>query len=212
MLASGVVAILVAGCGRPPCDPDGPQDPACLARATFGRPEDSPYVLPFPPGSSYEVFQTYCGPVSHGRDLQMAIDFLMPLGVEVVASRTGTVREVVDRHPNYERPANRIRIEHDDGTSAFYAHLQHDSARVAVGDRVAAGQVIAASGSSGTSLPHLHFGVASSSPPRRPDDVPVNFRNARGVLDDRGGLRRAIVYTATTTTAAGGEPQELDGS
>ena len=29
---------------------------------------------------------------------------------------------------------------------------------------------------------------ASSWPPRRPDDVPVNFRNARGELDERGGL------------------------
>jgi len=63
-----------------PGSPDAPQDPACLEDAVFGDPEDSPYVLPYPVEAEYEVFQTYCGPVSHGRDGQMSIDFLMPLG------------------------------------------------------------------------------------------------------------------------------------
>jgi len=194
LLAVG--ALVLAGCFSIPGRPDDPQDSACLEHAVFGKPEESPYVLPYAVGSAYDVFQTYCGPVSHGKDGQMSIDFLMPLGTEVVAARAGVVRRLIDEHEDSGRGINAIWVEHEDGTSAFYAHLQQKSAKVKVGDHVAAGQVIALSGASGTSIEHLHFGVASSWPPRKPDDLPVNFRNARGSLDERGGLQRGVVYTA----------------
>lgn len=184
------------GCGSVPGDPADPQVPACLERANFGPRGESEYRLPFPAGQSYQVFQTYCGPVSHGKDGQMSIDFLMPLGSDVVAARDGTVREVVQVHRDFGRKFNRVYIEHEDGSSAFYAHLQQGSVRVQVGDVVRAGQSIASSGASGTSLEHLHFGVAGSWPPESPDDIPVNFRNARGVHDQRGGLERGMVYEA----------------
>jgi len=194
LVAAG--ALLLVGCFSIPGHPDDPQDPECLKHAEFGAPEDSPYVLPYPVGSAYEVFQTYCGPVSHGKDGQMSIDFLMPMGAEVVAARAGIVRQVTDRFEDFGRRFNAIYIEHEDGTAAFYGHLKQGSSRVRVGDRVDSGQVIASSGASGTSLEHLHFGVASSWPPRRPDDVPVSFRNSQGALDERGGLRRGIEYRA----------------
>jgi len=188
--------VVHAGCAARPGNPEDPQTPSCLANARFGDPADSPYVLPYPAGESYEVFQTYCGPVSHGRDGQMAIDFLMPIGAIVVAARDGVVRRVVDGHRDGGRQFNSIHVEHADGSSAFYGHLQRDSAVVKVGDAVSAGQPIARSGSSGTSLPHLHFGVARTWPVRHSDDLPVNFRNAEGPLDARGGLLRATVYEA----------------
>jgi murein DD-endopeptidase MepM/ murein hydrolase activator NlpD len=184
------------GCIDVPGRPDDPQDPECLENAVFGDPDDSPYILPYAPGKAYEVFQTYCGPVSHGKDGQMSIDFLMPLGSEVVAARAGVVRRVHDREEDFGSGLNVMFIEHDDGTSAFYGHLQRDSASVAVGDHVVAGQMIARSGASGTSLPHLHFGVAGSWPVRLPDGVPVNFRNADGELDERGGLQAGAYYRA----------------
>jgi len=187
--------LVQAGCTMPG-NPGDPQTPSCLVNARFGDPADSPYVLPYPAGESYEVFQTYCGPVSHGRDGQMAIDFLLPTGSVVVAARAGVVRRVVDGHRDGGRQFNSIHVEHADGSSAFYGHLQQDSAIVAVGDTVSAGQPIARSGSSGTSLPHLHFGVASTWPVRHPDDLPVNFRNANGPHDERGGLMRATFYEA----------------
>lgn len=192
---------LVSACTLPG-RPEDPQTPQCLEGVAFGEPADSPYVLPYPAGESYEVFQTYCGPVSHGPDGQMAIDFLMPSGSEVVASREGVVRFVIDHHPEGGRRFNAIYVEHADGTSAFYGHLLADSAVVAIGDPVRAGQLLARSGSSGTSLPHLHFGVASSWPVRRSDDVPVNFRNADGPLDERGGPRRAVSYRALPSADA----------
>lgn len=189
-------ALALAGCFSLPGNPDDPQVPACMEHAVFGPPEDSPYVLPYPAGSAFEVFQTYCGPVSHGRDGQMSIDFRMPIGSPVVAARAGIVRKVVDGYEDYGRTFNYLYIEHDDGTAAFYAHLHPGSMKVRPGDRVVAGQTIALSGASGTSLAHLHFGVSSSWPVRRPDDVPVNFRNAQGALDGRGGLRRGVTYRA----------------
>ena len=189
--------LLLTGCLSMPGHPDDPQDPECLEQAIFGKPEESEYMLPFPVGSAYEVFQTYCGPVSHGKDGQMSIDFLMPMGSEVTAARAGTVRVVIDHHPDYGRRINLIYIEHEDGSSAFYAHLQQDGALVLAGEQVAAGQMIALSGASGTSLEHLHFGVSSSWPVGKQDDFPVNFRNCRGELDQRGGLQRGIFYLAT---------------
>lgn len=185
-----------AGCLSRPGPPDGPQDPKCLERAVFGNPADSLYVLPYPAGKAYEVFQTYCGPVSHGRDGQMAIDFLMPSGSEVVAARSGVVRRVDDRHGAGGRRFNYIYLEHEDGTSSFYGHLLKGSARVKGREKVDQGQVIALSGSSGTTLEHLHFGVASTWPIKHPDDLPVNFRNSDDPLDGRGGLQRGVVYRA----------------
>ena len=104
-----------------PGRPDDPQVAACLEHAVFGKPEESAYVLPYPVGREFEVFQTYCGPVSHGKDDQMSIDFLMPVGSEIVASRAGTVRYVTDGHEDYGRGINYIYIEHQDHSAAFYA-------------------------------------------------------------------------------------------
>jgi murein DD-endopeptidase MepM/ murein hydrolase activator NlpD len=102
--------------------------------------------------------QTYCGPFTHGRDNQLAYDFWMPIGEELVAARAGVVREVIDRYEDQNlnwREFNLIHIEHADGSTAFYAHLMQDSAVVEVGDQVMAGELIARSGETGTSVPHL---------------------------------------------------------
>ncbi len=56
--------------------------------------------------------------------------------------------------------ANFVRILHDDGTMALYAHLQEGGVLVHVGQRVLAGQQIGLSGNTGfTTGPHLHFAV-----------------------------------------------------
>lgn len=192
-----IAAVLVlAGCFSWPGRPEDPQIPTCMMSADFGNPQESAYVLPFPVGSEYEVFQTYCGPVSHGKDGQMSIDFLMPVGSEVVAARAGTVRDVVDDNRDFGRAFNYIYIEHEDHTAAFYGHLAQHGVRVRVGEKVEAGQVIALSGSSGTSLAHLHFGVSRQYPVRHPDDFPANFLNSDGDLDERGGLKYRVTYRA----------------
>ena len=198
-----VMASTSVGCGdnRAALDLEAGQSPTerCLARAVFADPSDSPYILPYSVGESYSLLQTYCGPMSHTRDNQLAYDFLLPIGAEIVAARAGIVRVVMDTYRDDDLIGahnNHIFIEHADGTTAMYAHLVQHSAVVQVGELVGAGQLIALSGTSGTSIAHLHFGVYRTWPNRGGDDLGVNFRNAAGDLDERGGLQLGVTYTA----------------
>jgi len=174
----------------------------CLERAVFGNPVESSYVLPYPAGASYRLAQSYCYPCGGHRD-QLAYDFEMPIGETVTAARAGIVRRVRNDVPDTgseEDPGrhNHIMIQHDDGTVALYAHLKQDGIVVREQDRVEIGQRIALSGNSGNTLgePHLHFGVYQFWPATERFDVPVNFRNAEGPLDGRGGLLAGSHYTA----------------
>jgi murein DD-endopeptidase MepM/ murein hydrolase activator NlpD len=198
-----VASIAASGCSENPTTPDLPAGPSpteiCLARAVFGDPADSLYILPYPVGASYSLTQSYCGPFSHARDNQLAYDFNIPVGDPVIAARAGIVRRVVDTYADDDQVGshnNHMFIQHEDGSCAMYAHLMQHSARVREGDPVVAGQRIALSGTSGSSVPHLHFGVYRTWPNRSGDDLPVNFRNTDGALDGRGGLQIGVSYTA----------------
>lgn len=178
---------------------------ACMERAVFGDPSQSAYILPYPVGDSYRLMQGYCYPEGGHRN-QLAYDFETPVGTQIIASRSGTVMKVRSDLPDDGKQPesgqhNHIMIRHDDGTVAFYAHLQQHSVLVKVGDNVFQGQPIAESGNSGNTqgMPHLHFGIYEGWPAREGFDVPVNFRNAEGTLDKRRGLRpggyfRALPY------------------
>jgi len=172
---------------------------SCLADAVFGDPAESPYLLPYHPGEFYQVTQSYCFAAGGHRN-QLAYDFAMPVGRDVLASRAGEVMDVRESSPDDGRGSgdhNYVFIRHGDGTVSFYAHLMQDGVLVEPGDTVAAGQVIARSGNSGlTGSPHLHFGVYRWWPPQEGFGVAVNFRNAAGRLDPRGGLLRGAVYEA----------------
>ncbi len=173
---------------------------SCLSRATFGEPSGSPYVLPYPVGESFRVYQTYCGANNHGRDNQLAYDIEMPLESPIMAARAGVVVRVNDTHEDtntIDPVFNSVHIRHDDGTVAFYAHLRQHSVTVAVGERVEAGQQIARCGYLGNPVAILlHFGVYRTWPTREGNDLAVNFRNAQGTLDERGGLQRGKAYLA----------------
>jgi murein DD-endopeptidase MepM/ murein hydrolase activator NlpD len=170
---------------------------ACLGRAIFGVAAQSPYVLPYPIGSSYSVLQAYCTSGSH--ENQLAYDFLMDPGSPVVAARAGQVMMVVDQYEESDLSAshfNYVLIRHDDGTVAFYAHLRLGTICVSPDALVRAGQHIADSGHCGTPVADLHFGVYQGYPPNEGSDVAVNFRNADGPLDSRGGLQEGSYYLA----------------
>lgn len=171
----------------------------CLGRGQFGSPSASPYVLPWPTGRSYAITNSYCVP-SGGHREQHAYDFAVPVGDVVVAARAGVVRQVKEDSPDDGRGTdhNHVMVEHDDGTVGFYAHLMQDGVLVEVDERVQQGQAIALAGHSGTTdVVHLHFGVYDDWPPIEGHDRAVNFRNARGPLDCRGGLVNGATYTAT---------------
>jgi len=198
-LAVPLSSVGLAGCGDSPTEPQQTIRQQCLAGAVFGDPVDSAYILPFPIGASYPLLQTYCGPQNHGNDNQLHYDFTIPFGDPVIAARSGVVRHVTEHFADDDTNRanhNHMFIEHGDGTTAFYAHLVQDSVLPAVGDRVRQGELIAQSGTSGGTVAVLHFGVYRTWPVRGGDDVAVNFRNAEGPLDERGGLVQGATYTA----------------
>ncbi len=153
----------------------------------------SPYLLPWPARTTYLCVQSNRGIVSHREGEQFAYDFYMPVGSEVCAARAGEVTRVVqdrDGH-GYQFPNNLIVVTHEDGTLGCYLHIKKDGSRVAVGDRVARGQVIAASGHVGNSMmPHLHFHVTD---PATRATMPVTFAD---VKKDRGIPRMFKRYTS----------------
>jgi hypothetical protein len=190
-------------CSDSPSAPDQTFDQSarqqCLTRAVFGSPTDSEYILPYSVGASYPLLQTYCGPQNHGKDNQLAYDFSIPFGKPVIAARAGIVRDVTEHFADNDTNRanhNHMYIEHSDGTTAFYAHLVEDSVLPEVGDRAEQGEPIAQSGTSGGTLAVLHFGVYRTWPVQGGNDVAINFRNADGPLDERGGLVQGATYTA----------------
>lgn len=139
-----------------------PGDP----RATHEASE--PYRAPFAISTDHHITQAYPDGETHRTpDSFHAVDFSMPIGTDVVAAREGLVFAVASTNfrsglnPEIDGPAaNVVRILHDDGTYAIYAHLNTNSIRVKPGDYVQRGQYIADSGNTGfSSGPHLHFAV-----------------------------------------------------
>lgn len=120
------------------------------------------YDLPYQKGKSFQLYQGYNGTFSHQNE--NSLDFTMPEGTEILASREGMVIDVVQSNnkscptKNCAPFGNYISILHSDGTIAQYFHIQQNGAKVNVGDNVTKGQLIALSGNTGwSSGPHLHF-------------------------------------------------------
>jgi murein DD-endopeptidase MepM/ murein hydrolase activator NlpD len=104
-----------------------------------------------------------------------AWDFVMSIGTEILAARSGTVIEIVQNFSTVGLHGNYILIRHTDGEISGYFHIQHDGALVKIGDVVQQGQAIALSGMTGqTTLPHLHFVVFNSE---QTASIPVSFRD-----------------------------------
>jgi len=169
-----------------------PGDPAA-------RPQDVAYQLPFD-AARIQVSQAPQGRFSHtdpeNRD---AIDFALPEGTPVLAARAGTVMQVqagyqgngLDRDHDLAR-ANLVRVLHEDGSMAVYAHLQHNGVLVRPGEQVQAGQHIGLSGNTGYSAaPHLHFAVQVNAGMRL-RSIPARIVTPQGelrfarTLDDAG--------------------------
>lgn len=83
------------------------------------------------------------------------VDLAAPKGTSVYASRAGVVTA-----STYGSSAGYyVTINHGDGFSSIYMHMEYAS--VSVGTRVSAGQVIGAVGKTGVASGyHLHFGIA----------------------------------------------------
>jgi murein DD-endopeptidase MepM/ murein hydrolase activator NlpD len=136
----------------------------------------SSYQLPYPDGSTYRVTAGNDGHHATGTNAlynRYAWDFATPVGSQIVASRGGTVISLYEGSNtntyNTNLPSqtytNYVVVDHGDGTSALYAHLQQNGVVVNIGDRVQQNQLIAYSGNTGNSTgPHLHYSVQKTPP------------------------------------------------
>jgi murein DD-endopeptidase MepM/ murein hydrolase activator NlpD len=147
-----------------------------------------PYRAPFAVARSYPVTQAYPYAITHTtQDAAHAVDIAMPVGTGVYAARGGVVIDVATTNfrgglePGGQgAEANIVRILHDDGTYAIYAHLNWNGIRVKPGDAVERGEYIADSGNTGFSTgPHLHFVVLRNADMRL-ESLPLDFEGASG--------------------------------
>jgi urea transporter/murein DD-endopeptidase MepM/ murein hydrolase activator NlpD len=136
------------------------------------------------------VSQGHNGSITHKGDWSKALDFIIvdselktysgyPVAPEnfycynkpVVAPAKGFVQEIVDfiddneigKVDKQQNWGNSIVIKHADGLYTKMSHLKKSSFKVAVGDYVKKGDIVAACGNSGRSPePHLHFQVQAT--------------------------------------------------
>jgi len=113
-------------------------------------------------------------------------------GAEALAVADGVVADIKDGIPENvpQTKARAVPITLDTiagnyvlldiGNSRFalYAHLQPQSLKVKVGDKVKLGQTLGLVGNSGNSdLPHLHFHIANTASPLAAEGVPYVFKS-----------------------------------
>jgi hypothetical protein len=177
--------------------PGGGDQPASYAVGMSAMPGDPTavaanvvYNLPMDESSHWQVGQGFHGGFSHSDEQnRYAVDLIVPVGTPVLAARDGVVMQVESafdkaglNQQKYSDRANVVRILHDDGSMAVYAHLAENGVYVRVGDRIGVGQQIALSGNTGySSGPHLHFCVQVNKGMRLVS-VPFRMVTSRGFL------------------------------
>lgn len=132
-------------------------------------------------------FKTSSRPTHYGIDIPGA-------RLTVVAARSGKVIYIYNKCPHWNTTAagcerehnnnygNLIKIQHSDGSVAYYGHLLQNTMKVSVGQDVFAGQELAQTGSSGMSTgAHLHFEIRAAghlnSSDRKNFNINVNPSN-----------------------------------
>lgn len=146
-----------------------------------GRKPDTTYAYQLPFASGVNSTVLYAARRDSVRSQYLPIRFALPLGTPIRAAREGIVASIEQGFDKsvgrfHREDFNFIVILHDDGTYARYWHLQHNSATVRMGQRVASGDVIALAGQTGWAKePCLGFAVSYPADPE-PIDVPVLFQ------------------------------------
>jgi murein DD-endopeptidase MepM/ murein hydrolase activator NlpD len=148
-----------------------------------GCPSATCYRLPWKFGTGVTTTQGNGPGFSHNGKQLYAYDFGMGEGATIYATRGGVVGDLVesnwknfnpcadnngngvkgdDEDKKADGPANFVRIDHDDGTYSYYAHVQQNSVIPAKGAPVQRGDPIASVGNVGRSCgPHLHYQVST---------------------------------------------------
>lgn len=132
-----------------------------LAQAALAvAPPAAKDALPQPPvtGRITASFDEAFADLPEGRLRHEGVDIAAPTGTPVRAAGAGRVMDATANYQGTDAWGNVVVIDHGGGLVTRYAHLERYD--VVAGDRVLAGDVIGAVGSTGRSKgPHLHFEV-----------------------------------------------------
>jgi urea transporter/murein DD-endopeptidase MepM/ murein hydrolase activator NlpD len=179
-------------------------------KTRFGKSLYFPFVLPF--WGEWKVTQGHNGKYTHQGDWRHAWDFEVTdeegltysgdgnsredyyaYNKPVLAPADGHVEEIVEDVEENEigkidlehNWGNTIILRHSDQLYSKLSHLKKESFKVAVGDAVKKGQVLANSGNSGRSpVPHIHFQVQGTPYiGSKTIDYPINH-----YIQDKDGL------------------------
>ncbi|KAA2285187.1 M23 family metallopeptidase [Arenimonas fontis] len=149
---------------------------------------DVVYSLPVEE-SAFRLGQGFHGGFSHDDPAnRYAVDLEVAEGTAVLAARGGVVMEAVGgfreggADPGLADRANLVRVLHEDGSMALYAHLREGGVAVRPGQQVHLGQVLGYTGNTGfSSGPHLHFAVQVNTGMRL-ESVPFRMIGPDGLL------------------------------
>ncbi|MEV0321028.1 M23 family metallopeptidase [Streptomyces sp. NPDC050658] len=171
-----------------------------------GAPEAPPFRWLWPLGRRASVYPSFGVPLLAPADgtvvatadrqrdhmSRMSLPGLLFLFLEGFVRSLGWPRHLLGNH---------VVIDIGDGVYAVFAHLRRGSLRVAVGDRVTAGQAVAACGNSGNSSdPHLHFQLMDGPDVMTARGVPFAWR----YRDDEGVQHVGVPEDATHFVPVGG--------
>lgn len=160
----------------------------------------SSYVLPYPVGKTYEIGLSHCSGSFHsfGEPDQFAIDFNIPIGDLITASRGGKVIYVEESGEDFNYPNNKVIVEHIDGTFGQYMHLTKNGAIVFIGQDISRGSPIGFGGATGSAgYPHLHFVITTSPGLEFPyTSKPITFANTteNPISLEQGKTYEALPY------------------
>jgi MYXO-CTERM domain-containing protein len=152
--------------------------------------EGPPLQLPWACGRTEACTQGHQGG-SHTGNSSFAWDFVLQEGEEIWAASAGVVTHA--RHdsndggcdPSFAAEGNFITIDHGDGTSIIYAHMEYMSSPLSVGDEVEVGDLVARVGLTGYVCgAHLHMAVQDQCGSSHCPSVPAEFE---GVGDPDAG-------------------------
>ena len=147
----------------------------------YPDPKNSPYVIPFPPETSFNTGLTNCSSSYHAQQFpdRYAFDFDVEEGTNFYAAREGTVVYVRENQSSLGGGSgNWVVVDHKDDTFGVYLHSPKNGISVEEGDTVTKGQLLGITGRSGLAgYPHLHFIVVQNDYQWPYDPIPITFSN-----------------------------------
>lgn len=164
--------------------------------------------LPLAPGGVARVIQGWHGVQTHNGAAVFGLDLVLddlkslrgsrtpPEGMPFNAAAPGRVDAIVQTTQDGAGDPNFITVEQAPHEFCDYLNSPPNSAFVAVGSTVRAGQPLAPVGHTGTDRPHLHIAVTTRGRAHRFDSayatIPAPFSNYE-LLYDTGGLAELVV-------------------